>query len=365
MFPESHNHLRSGCLAALCANAVSRRSVLGAIASLGVSFALPAMSLQAAQRRRAERPMSLVTLFMQGGMSQLETFDPHPGSPAGGQTTAIRTTVPEIQISSLLPRTAEQMHSALLIRSLTSREGDHERGVSYAKTGYRPEQTLKYPSIGAIAARELPDPAVEIPQHVSLAADRWFAVGGYLGNQWDAFRVFDPGNSLANLKANVEDGRQAARLRSLAEADDEFQKRHRFGAPKTLHRKTVDDAVRMMSSEQLNALILDDESDAVRKAYGDSRFGRGCLVARRLVETGVRSIEVTLNGFDTHADNYDGHVTQCNVLDPALATLIQELRERDLLESTIVLCISEFGRTPRINPAGGRDHWPHWFSGLV
>ena len=121
----------------------------------------------------------------------------------------------------------------------------------------------------------------------------------------------------------------------------------------------------MMSSEQLKAFELDTESATVKAAYGDTNFGRGCLVARRLVETGVRSIEVTLPGFDTHVSNHSGHVTQCKILDPAIATLIRELRERDLLDSTIVLCISEFGRTPSINPAAGRDHWPNWFSCMI
>ena len=121
----------------------------------------------------------------------------------------------------------------------------------------------------------------------------------------------------------------------------------------------------MMSSEQLEAFRLDNESASIKAAYGDTAFGRGCLVARRLVEVGVRSIEVNLSGFDTHVANHSGHITQCKILDPAIATLIQELRDRDLLESTIVLCISEFGRTPRINAAQGRDHWPNWFSCLI
>ncbi|MCA9060708.1 MAG: DUF1501 domain-containing protein, partial [Planctomycetaceae bacterium] len=340
----------------------SRRRFLQALSAMGLSFALPSMTARAAEKRRAERPMSLVTLFMAGGMSQLETFDPHPGAPSGGQVQSIATSADGIRISSLLPQTAEQMHSAMLIRSLTSREGDHERGVKYVKTGYRPEPTLKYPSLGAITARELPDPTIEIPSHISLAADQFFAVGGYLGSQWDAFRVFDPGHGLANLEAYVSDQRQATRMQSLQRVNDAFEKQRRFSAPATLHRDTISDALRMMSSDQLKALVPDDEPAAVKAAYGDSRFGRGCLVARRLVETGVRAIEVTLSGFDTHTNNHEGHVSQCGMLDPALATLIAELRERDLLESTIVLCISEFGRTPSINPADGRDHWPHWFS---
>jgi len=343
----------------------SRRDLLQFLSACGLTLALPGMTARAATRRRDERPKSLITLWMNGGMSQLETWDPHPGTPSGGETTDIATTVRDIRISSLLPQMAEQMHSCLLLRSLTSKEGDHERGTAFVKTGYRPEPTLKYPTLGAIAAHELPDPKIEIPQYVTLAPGRNVPEGGYLGNQWDAFRVFNPGEGLANLKSYVSQERQIDRLKGLSVVSQEFEKRRSFGAKGTLHQNTLDRALKMMSSEQLRAFELDEEPTAVKAAYGHTSFGRGCLVARRLVEVGVRSIEVNLSGFDTHVSNYEGHVTQCRILDPAIATLIQELRERDLLESTIVLCISEFGRTPSINPAAGRDHWPNWFSGLV
>lgn len=345
--------------------AMSRRSVLATLSALGVSFCLPGMTTRAASLRRTERPKSLITLWMGGGMSQLETFDPHPGTPTGGQVSSIPTTAADIQISSLLPQVAEQMHSAMLIRSLSSKEGDHERGTMFVKTGYRPEQTLKYPSLGAIATHELPDPRVEIPMHVALAADQNFTHGGYLGNEWDAFRIFDPGQGLANLDPYVSKTRQNVRLAGVDVISRRFRQGRNLPAEKTLHQDTIDRAVRMMSSEQLKAFQLDDESAATKTAYGDSRFGRGCLVARRLIEVGVRAVEVTLSGFDTHVSNHEGHVTQCAMLDPALASLIRDLRERDLLDSTIVLCISEFGRTPAINAADGRDHWPNWFSCLL
>jgi Protein of unknown function (DUF1501) len=344
---------------------VHRRDVLATLGALGVSIALPAMGECAAARRGAERPMSLITLWMGGGMSQLETWDPHPGSESGGQVGAIETSAPGIRISDLLPQVAEQMRSCLLIRSLSSKEGDHDRGTTFVKTGYRPEPTLKYPALGAIAAHELPDSSIEIPMHVSLAGDRQFAKGGYLGNEWDAFRVFNPGGNLSNLRAGVSDERLQFRLQGLNVVSRQFERQRKWSAVETLHQDTVDSALKMMSSEQLTAFQLEDESEAIQASYGDSRFGRGCLVARRLVETGVRAVEVTLSGFDTHVSNHEGHVTQCEMLDPALATLLADLRERDLLDSTIVLCISEFGRTPSINPADGRDHWPNWFSCLV
>lgn len=335
------------------------------MSALGLSLSLPAMTARAANRRGTERPRSLLTLWMGGGMSQLETWDPHPGTPSGGQVTAIPTTVKDIQISNLLPQVAEQMHSAMLIRSLTSKEGDHERGTSFVRTGYRPEPTLRYPSLGAIAAHELPDDRVEIPPHVSLAADQTFSHGGYLGNQWDAFRVFEPGSGLSNLETDLSAARQKNRLEGLSVVSRNFRKQREFATDRTLHQDTLDRALRMMSSDQLKAFHIDDEPADVVKSYGDSRFGRGCLVARRLIETGVRSVEVSLSGFDTHISNHEGHVTQCLTLDPALATLLKEMRERDLMQSTVILCISEFGRTPGINPAGGRDHWPNWFSCMI
>jgi len=343
----------------------TRRQLLQFLSACGVSLALPGMTARAAARRREERPKTLITLWMNGGMSQLETWDPHPGATSGGEVKDITTTAKDIRISNLLPQMAEQMQSCMLIRSLTSREGDHERGSAFVKTGYRPEPTLKYPTLGAIVAHELPDPKIEIPQHVALASDRIVPEGGYLGNQWDAFRVFNPGMGLSNLKSYVDPERQSDRLQALNVVSQQFEQRRQFGAKRTLHQSTLDRALEMMSSEQLKAFELDTELAGVKAAYGDTSFGRGCLVARRLVEVGVRSIEVNLSGFDTHVANHSGHVTQCKILDPAIATLIRELRERDLLESTIVLCISEFGRTPRINPAGGRDHWPNWFSCLI
>jgi len=350
-------HSLSACL--------NRRQALATFGGLGMALALPPLTARAASRRGPERELSLITLWMGGGMSQLETWDPHPGSESGGEVTAIPTSAADIRISSLLPQVAEQMHSCMLVRSLSSKEGDHDRGTTFVKTGYRPEPTLKYPALGAIAAHERPDPRIEIPMHVSLAADRQFAKGGYLGNEWDAFRVFDPGGNLSNLRSGVPEERLQYRLKGLDVVSKQFGNKRRWSADDTLHQDTVNRALKMMSSEQLKAFQIDEEPESVRTAYGDSRFGKGCLVARRLVETGVRAVEVTLSGFDTHVSNHEGHVTQCEMLDPALATLIAELRDRDLLESTIVLCISEFGRTPAINPADGRDHWPNWFSCLV
>lgn len=344
---------------------LTRRDVLQAAAGLGLSFALPALDLRAAERRGTERPKSIITLWLAGGPSQLETWDPHPGKKIGGPTTAIDTSIPDIQIASHYPQVAEQLRHLSLIRSLVSKEGDHERGAYMLKTGYRPDVTTIHPALGAIATHELPDAKIEIPMFVSLGHGPFRSRAGYIGDQYDPYHIYEPGQSGQNLDLYLPADRQARRLKNLEIVSKSFATGRRLRAEETLHQHTVDAALRMMNSEQLKAFKIDDEPAAVKTAYGDSNFGRGCLVARRLVEQGVRAIEVSLDGFDTHADNFTGHEIRGKILDPALATLVQDLRERELWDSTVILVIGEFGRTPAINPASGRDHWPTGFSCLV
>jgi hypothetical protein len=336
-------------------------------AALGLTFSLPAMEARAANRRGAERPMSLITLWMQGGPSQLETWDPHPGTAIGGPTQAIATTIPGLEIARLFPRMAEVMHHTSVIRSLISKEGDHERGSYHVLTGYRPDPTVVHPSVGAVLAHELPGKGVEIPPHVSLAGGAGFTLprGGYLGDEYDAFRIYEPGRGLVNMRSRVSDDRTTRRRDGLDVVERAFRTGREQQIKETLHQHMVERAVAMMSSEQLAAFDFDKEPAAVVAGYGASRFGRGCLVARRLVQTGVRSVQVVLDGFDTHTDNFEGCKTQAALLDPAFSSLLKDLVAQDLLASTTVMCIGEFGRTPRINPLDGRDHWPSGFSCVI
>ncbi len=344
---------------------MTRRDALKLAGGLGLSFAMPALGHSETKQRGKERPKSLITVWLAGGPSQLETWDPHPGTKIGGDTKSIKTKLTGVEIANLYPQMAEQIHHLNLIRSMVSKEGDHERGTAFLKTGYRPEPTTVYPSLGAIAIKELPNPKIEIPQHIHLGGGQWPARGGYLGDEYDAFKIFDPGKNVRNMKPRVDDERQQRRLKNLNVISKAFQKGRTKQVEKTLHQRAIEKSLTMMSSDQLKAFDISNEPAEIVKAYGDSKFGRGCLVARRLVEMGVRAIEVTLPGFDSHVNNYNGHVTQSKILDPAFAMLIKELKERDLLDSTVVLCIGEFGRTPTINPAAGRDHWPSGFSCLL
>lgn len=345
-------------------NNLTRRQVLQASLGAGVSFLLPTLEARATEKRGQERPKSLIVLWMAGGPSQLESWDPHPASAVGETVNKIKTTVPGLEISELLPQMAEQMQNVSLIRSMVSKEGDHERGTYFAQTGYRPDPSVVHPSVTALISKHLANDQVEIPQHISLASGDGFVVprGGFLGAEHDAFRVFDPGRNVRNMKASVDDSRQLRRLESLNVVSKSFQQRRPIQSAETLHQNVIDKALMMMSSEQLKAFSLDDESKETVDKYGDSRFGRGCLVARRLVEQGVRAVQVVLSGFDTHVNNLELQSNQFRILDPAYATLIADLKERDLFDSTIVLCMGEFGRTPRVNPLQGRDHWPVGYS---
>lgn len=342
-----------------------RRGALAAAASLGLSFALPPLPVRAAARRGRERARSLITLWLAGGPSQLETWDPHPGTAIGGPTRAVDSSLPGVRIAADYPRVAERLDRFSIIRSLVSREGDHERGTHAVRTGYRPDPTVVHPALGAVAAWRQPATRLDIPPYVALGADGFPGRGGYLGGRFDPYRVFVPGLAGQNLVAPVSGARQDRRLAAVRALDDAFATGRGAPARESLHDHTLDAALALMSSEQLAAFSVTDEPAAVRDAYGDTPFGRGCLVARRLVEAGVRAVDVTLQGFDTHAANFTGHAAQAAILDRALAALVDDLGARDLAESTVVLVAGEFGRTPRINPLDGRDHWPHGFSCLL
>lgn len=346
---------------------LSRRSLLAAAVGLsGIPWLtrLAEHLACAEEARPRRRPRSLIILWMSGGPSQLETFDPHPGSRgAHASIRAIPTAAKNIQIAQTLPQVAEEMASIALVRSVVSKEGDHERAAYNLKTGFRPDPTLVHPSLGAILCHQLSD-QVEIPRHISILPDPFPSRGGYLGGKYDAFQTFDPAQPIPDVRPLVDVRRAARRLEDLlAVVEPAFAQGRRADlAQRTLHTIGVEAARRMMSSEQLKALDVSSAPKSLRLAFGDTPFGRGCLAAVQLIEVGVRCVEVNLNGWDTHANNEAQVRERCQTLDPAFASLIRELKARDLLDTTLVLWMGEFGRTPRVNPAGGRDHWPHGFS---
>ncbi|MEM7478398.1 MAG: DUF1501 domain-containing protein [Planctomycetota bacterium] len=322
---------------------------------------------RAADSDKNSQPKSLLFIWLQGGPSQLETFDPHPGTSTGGDTKAIATSIPGVQISDFMPATAEQLHNATLIRSVISKEGDHERASYHLKTGWRPDPTIVHPAIGAIVCHES-ESNLEIPRHISIEAGQWPARGGYLGAGLDAFQIGDPAKPIPNLTAAVDSTRMNTRVNSLLNVvESEFQRGRlkELNQKRTLHETATSKAIKMMSSEQLTAFDVKQESESTLASFGDTSFGRGCLAGIRLLQSGVRCVEIELSGWDSHINNHELQGGQATILDRALAATLQELGSRDMLDSTVVFCGGEFGRTPRINPASGRDHWPHGFSTLL
>lgn len=333
------------------------------VALAGLSWLTPVGELLARQSERSRQPArSVILLWLDGGPSQLETFDPHPGGKIGGGTKAIATPIPTIQLAEGFPRLAEQMQRVALIRSMVSKEGDHERGTYLMKTGYRPDPTVEHPSIGAICCHELPTGRTEIPRHISILSGRWPSRGGYLGGEYDAFLVDDPSGKLPDVTAQVSAVRDSARLKDLEVVESAFARGRKRRVDATLHRETLTRARAMMGSEQLKAFDVSQEPASLRAEYGETPFGRACLAARRLIEVGVRCVEVTLSGWDSHVNNHEIQSGLARKLDPAFAALLKDLASRDLLDHTVVLCGGEFGRTPSVNVAGGRDHWTNGFS---
>jgi uncharacterized protein (DUF1501 family) len=347
---------------------VHRRGFLSAAACglSGLSWLTPLGTALARSSEKARRPAkSVVVLWLGGGPSQLETFDPKPGTDIAAGTKAIDTAAKGVQLAAGLERLADQMAHVSLVRSLWSKEGDHERGTYTLKTGFRPDPTVTHPSLGAIVCHDTPAAGVDIPRHVSILPTEWPARGGLLGAEYDAFKVYDPADKVPDTTPHVSPDRFAQRLDDLKVVDEAFAKGRGGRAAATGHADTVERARRMMSSDQLKAFDVSQEPEAVRKEYGHTPFGRGCLAARRLLEVGVRCVEVTLSGWDSHANNHEITTRLKRTLDPAFAALLRDLAQRDMLKDTVVVCLGEFGRSPQLNALGGRDHWPHNFAAAI
>jgi len=347
----------------------SRRTLLKSAGLSGLAWLTPlaeilALDAEGARARAGKRPRSVIMLWLDGGPSQLDTFDPHPGKKIAYGAKAIDTAVPGVQLAAGLERTAEVMQDVSLLRSVVSKEGDHARAMYNIKTGYRPDPTVTHPAIGSIICHEMPKTDLEIPNHVSILPGRFPSRGGFLGAQFDAFQINDPNQPIPDVTSSVTPGREQKRIDSLKVLENSFASGRGANLDRdtTLHLATVAKARQMMTSDQLKAFDVSNTPKSESEPYGDSPFGRGCHAAVRLIEAGVRCVEVTLTGWDTHANNAELQANRVATLDPAFASLISDLKARDLFEDTIVLCGGEFGRTPLLNPVSGRDHWPHGFS---
>jgi hypothetical protein len=351
------------------------------VAGFSASGWIEALAADAARDPRRKR--SVILLWMMGGPSQTDTFDLKPGHPNGGPFKEIQTSAPGLRISEHLPGVAKFGDRLAVIRSMKTKEADHGRATFVMRTGYAPTGPVQYPTLGSLVARELGSDEAALPGFVSIAPYRAFnprAYGpGFLGPRYAPLVVGGnaalgrDGNDYAkalkvqdiDLPAGVEKAHADARMDLLRDMERSFVRNHPGVAPLS-HQTAYERALRLMKSEASRAFDLDEEKDAVRDAYGRNLFGQGCLLARRLVERGVPFVEVTLSrvpgaaafGWDTHGQNFPRVKQLCEILDPAWGTLMGDLKERGLLDSTLIVWMGEFGRTPKINGNQGRDHYP-------
>ena len=322
------------------------------------------MTLQAAELRK--RGKSMILLWMNGGPSQFETFDPKPDNKeVTGETKAIGTAASGIQIANGWDNVAKVMNDVALIRSLTNKEGNHPRATSQMHTGYLPSGTVKYPSLGCNIAKMLGDVEHELPSVVSVGNTEG---AGFLGVDYEPFVVDQPGQLPQNVAASASVARFDRRLGLLGQLEKEFSDRGGQTVA-TNHKQLYSKASKLVLSPQTKRFLFDDEPQALRDRYGNNEFGRGCLLARRLVESGVSFVEVTSQrgggNWDTHQDVFSNTSRLIGTVDPGMGTLIADLKERGMLDSTLVVWMGEFGRTPKINARGGRDHYPRVFNAAI
>ena len=345
---------------------VSRRKLLqltgAGFAGLSGAGILRQFGLRADDMRREGR--ACIMVFLQGAPSQMETWNPKPGTENGGPTTAIDTAIPGVQFAEYWPRMARLMNDVSVIRSMAGKEAAHERGRYHLRTGRRLGGTSNFPHFGSLVAQELGDPEADIPNFVSIGNT---ISSGFLGVQYAPFTVARAGQMPANIAGTVGTPRIDRRLALLRQQDEDFAS---AGAEEVSleHQELYDKASRMMTSDRLRAFTLNGETDAAKNRYGAHAFGQGCLVARRLVESGTPFVEVQRGGWDMHANLWQNMPNAAGEVDQGLSALIRDLKERGMLERTLVLCLGEFGRTPKINqrtPQVGRDHFARNFNMLI
>lgn len=337
----------------------SRRDILRAGITGGLGLVISSFLERAAFADAGPtkaKAKAVILLWMNGGPSHIDTWDPKKGK-TGGSHKAIATSVPGVSICEHMPRLARSANKLAIVRGMTSKEGNHQRAQYLLRTGYAPNPTVQHPTLAAWVSKRLGEPASGLPSSVSLGGPSLGA--GFFGVQHGPFVVQAPGQLPQNVGygPGVDDQRFEARKQLLDNLESSFAAK--TGDPKIDGRRALyAKADRLMHASALKAFDVSEETEAVRASYGDSPFGKGCLTAARLVGAGVRFVEVTLDGWDTHQNNFERTKRQMGMLDPGMSGLLDDLERRGLADSTLVVWMGDFGRTPNINGNDGRDHFP-------
>jgi uncharacterized protein (DUF1501 family) len=345
---------------------MSRRHFMKHMAGAS-AMTIPALTFGQTIRANAatlqKNAKAAIMLWMGGGPSTMDIWDLKPGASTGGPFRPIRTSG-DVEISEHMPMTAQVMHHLAIIRSMSTREADHNRGNYYMHTGYVPNPNIEHPSYGSVISHELIDqrPELEIPPFVAVGGG---SVGpGFLGMAWAPFTVSSNGQ-IRNLQMGIDDTRLVQRMATLDLIEKGFIAQNRGSAAED-HQKVLKKTLNLMTSKQMDAFKVNQEPREVLERYGENGFGRGCLMARRLVETGVPFVEVDLGGWDNHQGIFPTlENDKLPTLDRAMSALVEDLEYRGRLQDTAIIWMGEFSRTPRINGNAGRDHWARSWSVVV
>ncbi|MFT5469961.1 MAG: hypothetical protein ACI8UO_005084 [Verrucomicrobiales bacterium] len=328
--------------------------------ALGLSLLPAANSLVAAGAGKAKH---VIYLYMAGGMTHLDTFDPKPGADTQGQTPAIETGVPGIKISGYMPKVAERFNDVALIRGFTQKTGSHGAGSYWMQTGFNESASMKHPNMGAWAQKLLGKQHPQIPDTVYIGGGAQ-PNGGFLGPAYSPLPIGNASGGLPNSKPPVPEGRFETRMDALAGLNESFLKKYETDDVKA-YKEFYDNTIEFLSGDELSVFDLSKETKAKRDAYGNGGFGQGLLLARRLVGSGVRFVKVTNGGWDMHGDLWNRAPQSIGQIDAGIGALIDDLKAEGLFDSTLIVLTTEFGRTPKINARGGRDHYPRAFSGMM
>ena len=338
---------------------MTRRRMLGISSATLLGMPIAQMLAHAGETKKAKAE-HVILFWNGGGMSHIDTWDPKPGRPVAGEFDPIKTSADDVQISSIFPTVAKQMHNAALIRSIAGTNGAHGRASYQLQTSYNQSANLVHPGIGSIVVHEK-ERMGDLPSFITISGNARRA--GYLGQRCEAYYVGRPGEKDPYLAfpSGITNVRGNKRLDILKKMN--LRKQAQIGSREL---KAVDtatrEAVNLMRSPALKSFELEKEDPKTLERYGDTDFGRGALLAKKLVETGVRFVQINRGGFDTHNNNFPAMENHGLVMDPALGSLIEDLAASGKLETTMVIMLSEFGRTPRINNNAGRDHHARCFS---
>jgi len=367
---------------------MNRRHFLKHVAAYS-ALALPGVqfvrTIQANAQELRRNNKSVIIMWMGGGPATIDIWDLKPGAPTGGEFREMETSVPGIKISEHMPTVAQQMRNLVIVRSLTTTEGDHNRGRTLMHTSYTPNPALAFPSIGAVAAHEIP----KLSGYRDISLPNYIAVGGsadgpgFLGMAYAPFNVQNPGTPPENIRPpqNMGNGQEAEerirrRQRLFYTFEDQFTSsraphlttadRAKFADGSKAHNDIYKKGFSLVASKEGKVFDLKGESTKLIEAYGNNNFGKSALMARRLVEAGVSAVEIDLGGWDTHNQTFNAHSTRLQpTLDKAMGTLVKDLVDRGMWQNTVLVWMGEFGRTPRINQNAGRDHWARCWSVVI